>query len=256
MEEQSHATDRIRFGTFEADLESRELFKEGQRIPLANQSFVALAALLERPGQLVSREELRRRLWPDNRVVDFDQGLNAIINRLREALGGAAGGIGLIETLPRRGYRFTGAVQRQQVGEPATQRDEGVRLGRRTAYGLAIVLCLLAASAVMLISRARPDGSPKVEPLTSLIGREVAPAFTPDGERLLFAWNGDAASGGHFDLYSKHVGSERLLCGSHTTPLRPCMPHGLPAARSSRSPGRPIVTVEYISHLSMERSVC
>ena len=90
---------------------------------------MALAALLERPGQLVSREELRRRLWPENRVVEFDQGLNAIINRLREALGSAAGGVGLIETLPRRGYRFMGTVQSQEVGEPANRRDEGVRLG-------------------------------------------------------------------------------------------------------------------------------
>lgn len=215
MTQQSHSAGRIGFGAFEADLESQELFKQGKRIPLANQSFVALAALLERPGQLVSREELRRRLWPDNRVVDFDQGLNAIINRLREALGSAPGGVGLIETLPRRGYRFTGTVQRQRAGEPANQHDEGVSLGRRTAYGLGILLCLLAASAVLLALRARPDGSPKLEPLTSLIGREVAPAFTPDGERLLFAWNGDADSGGHFDLYSKHVGSERLLRLTH-----------------------------------------
>jgi Tol biopolymer transport system component/DNA-binding winged helix-turn-helix (wHTH) protein len=215
MDQKSHSAGRIRFGAFEADLEARELLKEGKRIPLANQSFVALAALLERPGQLVSREELRRRLWPENRVVDFEQGLNAIINRLREALGSAPGGVGLIETLPRRGYRFTGTVQCQEVGEPANPRDEGVRLDRRAAYGFAIVLCLLVASAVVLISRARPDGTPKVEPLTSLSGREVAPALTADGERLLFAWNGDADSGGHFDLYSKQVGSERLLRLTH-----------------------------------------
>ena len=62
MDQKSHSSGRIRFGAFEADLESRELLKDGKRIPLANQSFVALAALLERPGQLVSREELRRRL--------------------------------------------------------------------------------------------------------------------------------------------------------------------------------------------------
>src|SRR5690242_385258 len=105
------ADGRIRFGVFEADLESKELFKEGKRVPLANQSFVALATLLERPGQLVSREELRKRLWPDNRVVEFDQGLNAIINRLREAMGDGPAGAGLIETLPRRGYRFIGTLE-------------------------------------------------------------------------------------------------------------------------------------------------
>jgi DNA-binding winged helix-turn-helix (wHTH) protein len=72
---------RIRFGVFEADLRSGELFREGRRIALPNQSFLALSALLEQPGQLVSREALRARLWPDNRVVEFEQGLNAIINR-------------------------------------------------------------------------------------------------------------------------------------------------------------------------------
>src|SRR3977135_595453 len=101
---------RIRFGAFEADLRSGELFKEGRRVPLPNQSFLALSALLEQPGQLVSREALRARLWPDKRVVEFEQGLNAIINRLRDALGDSAGNARFIETLPRRGYRFIAAI--------------------------------------------------------------------------------------------------------------------------------------------------
>ena len=215
---------RIRFDSFEADLNSKELFREGKRIPLANQSFVALAALLERPGQLVSREELRRHLWPDNRVVDFDQGLNAVINRLREALGTAAdGGAGLIETLPRRGYRFIGTVQREgvpeEVHEPRKERKRETvdRFNKRTvAYGGLAVTLLCALAAVVLIPRTRPDTNPKVEPLTSLIGREVAPALTPNTERLLFAWNGDTGSAGHFDLYSKHLGgAERLQRLTH-----------------------------------------
>ena len=77
---------------------------------LPNQSFQALAALLEKPAQLVTRDELRGRLWPDNRVVEFEQGLNAIINRLREALGDSAESPRFFETLPRRGYRFIGEV--------------------------------------------------------------------------------------------------------------------------------------------------
>src|SRR5882672_7565934 len=101
---------RIRFGAFEADLRSGELFKDGRRIPIANQSFLALSVLLEQPGQVVSRDALRARLWPDNRVVEFEQGLNAIINRLREALGDSAGNARFIETLPRRGYRFIAAI--------------------------------------------------------------------------------------------------------------------------------------------------
>lgn len=227
---------RIRFDAFEADLTSRELFREGKRIPLANQSFVALATLLERPGQLVSREELRQRLWPDNRVVDFDQGLNAIINRLREALGTAAGGASLIETLPRRGYRFVGTVLGEgapqqisqrippEIAEPRKEqeRETVAPPGKRAlaygalAYGaLAVALLAGALAAIVFLPRTRLDTNPKVDPLTSLVGREVGPALTPNGQRLLFAWNGDAHSASRFDLYTKPMGTERLTRLTH-----------------------------------------
>ena len=101
---------RVCFDVFAADLRTGELFREGQRVVLPNQSFLALAALLEHPGELVTREALRARLWPDGRVVEFEQGLNAIINRLREALGDSAGSPKFVETLPRRGYRFIASV--------------------------------------------------------------------------------------------------------------------------------------------------
>src|SRR5689334_12373961 len=110
MSSVADARARVRFGSFEADLRSGELFEAGRRVPLPHQSFLALAAFLERPGLLVSRDELRAKLWPDKRVVEFDQGLNAIINRLREALGDSAADAKYIETLPRRGYRFVAAV--------------------------------------------------------------------------------------------------------------------------------------------------
>ena len=206
---------RIRFGVFEADLESGELFKEGQRIALANQSFVALAALLERPGQLVSREELRRRLWPDNRVVEFDQGLNAIINRLREALGSAPDGARLIETLPRRGYRFVGTLQNEPAHEPARAGEPRHRI---VAYTLVAALCtVVALVAVVLLTRRGPAESSnlRIIPLTTLTGQEVAPQFMPKGDELLFAWNGDTDAAGRFDLYSKRADSERLLRITH-----------------------------------------
>ncbi|HEY6922360.1 MAG TPA: LpqB family beta-propeller domain-containing protein [Steroidobacteraceae bacterium] len=213
-----HGADgRIRFGVFEADLESKELFKEGKRVPLANQSFVALATLLERPGQLVSREELRKRLWPDDRVVEFDQGLNAIINRLRDAMGAGPSGAGLIETLPRRGYRFIGTLQ-EKPARPAREHD---RI-RSIVYALLIGLCALAAlAASLLMGRRYPqagDGGvsePKVRPLTSLEGREVAPQLISQGNELLFAWNGDATAAGRFDLYSRGIDSERLVRITH-----------------------------------------
>jgi Tol biopolymer transport system component/DNA-binding winged helix-turn-helix (wHTH) protein len=204
MAERNPSDGRIRFGAFEADLVSRELFKDGRRIPLANQSFVALAALLERPGQLVSREALQRCIWPDNRVVEFDQGLNAVINRLREALGTAPGGESLIETLPRRGYRFAGTLSTEEVTRP---RNRAVIVGLVTVF----VLLVVVVAAYLTRGSRTATATLKAEPLTSLIGREVSPSLTSDGQRLLFAWDGDTDTHGRFELYSKDLGSERLL---------------------------------------------
>src|SRR5215470_5011344 len=100
----------VRFGAFEANFTTGELRKHGIRVKLQDQPFQVLKILLLRPGELVTREELRRSLWSSGTFVDFDNGLNAAINRLREALGDSAEDPKLIETLPRRGYRFIGAV--------------------------------------------------------------------------------------------------------------------------------------------------
>ena len=96
----------VRFGTFEADLRLGELRKHGTRLKLTGQPFQILVILLEHPGDLVTREQLQRRLWPSETFVDFDRGLNAAINRVREALGDSAENPRFVETLPRRGYRF------------------------------------------------------------------------------------------------------------------------------------------------------
>ena len=101
----------LRFGEFTADLDTQELWRAGVPVRLPNQSFVVLAALIEKPGSLVTREELQSRVWPDNRVVEFEQGLNAVVNRLRESLGDRADAPDWIETLPRRGYRFIGRLE-------------------------------------------------------------------------------------------------------------------------------------------------
>ena len=96
----------IRFGTFEVDPKTRELFRKGQHIKLQEQPFHILSMLLERRGDLVTREELRRALWPRDSFRDFDQGLNKAINKIREALGDSPHAPRFIETLPKRGYRF------------------------------------------------------------------------------------------------------------------------------------------------------
>jgi len=101
---------RVRFGPFEADLRTAELRKDGARLRLQEQPFQVLAMLLELPGELVSRDELRQRLWPADTFVDFDHSLNTAINKLRDVLGDSASEPRYIETLARRGYRFVGAI--------------------------------------------------------------------------------------------------------------------------------------------------
>src|SRR4051812_33250937 len=105
-----HTARVIRFGPFAVDARTGELTNAGQRTPLRDQPLQLLLALLERPGELVTREELTSRLWPADTFVDFDRGLNKAINHLRDALGDSADHPQFIETLPRKGYRFIAAV--------------------------------------------------------------------------------------------------------------------------------------------------
>jgi DNA-binding winged helix-turn-helix (wHTH) protein len=109
----------LRFGVFEADLATGELRKNGAKVRLQEQPFQVLVALLERPGQMVSREDLRLRLWPADTFVDFDHSLNTAINKLRDALGDVAANPRFIETLARRGYRFIAPVQMESRETPA-----------------------------------------------------------------------------------------------------------------------------------------
>jgi DNA-binding winged helix-turn-helix (wHTH) protein len=110
----------VHFGLFEADLSARELRKGGIRIKVHGQPFEVLALLLERPGSVIPREEFRQRLWPTDTFVDFDHGVNTAINRLREALGDSAESPRLIETVPRRGYRFVAPVETQNSTDSGT----------------------------------------------------------------------------------------------------------------------------------------
>jgi TolB-like protein/DNA-binding winged helix-turn-helix (wHTH) protein/Tfp pilus assembly protein PilF len=108
----------VRFEGYQVDLQTGELRKNGTKVRLSGQPFQILALLLERPGELISREELRTRLWPDEVFVDFDHSLNAAVNKLREALCDSTSDVRLIETLPKRGYRFIGLIETRD--KPAT----------------------------------------------------------------------------------------------------------------------------------------
>src|SRR5690349_17773597 len=103
----------VRFGTFELSKDAGELRKDSAKIPLQEQPLQILRILLDEPGQVVTREQLRQRIWPSDTFVDFDHGINNAIKRLREALGDAAETPRYIETLPRRSYRFIGKIERE-----------------------------------------------------------------------------------------------------------------------------------------------
>jgi len=111
---------RYRFGVYEADLRAGELLRDGSKIKLQEQPFQVLVVLLERAGDIVTREDLRQRLWPSDTFVDFDHSLNTAINKLREALRDSAANPRFIETKARRGYRFIAPVQTITSETPAT----------------------------------------------------------------------------------------------------------------------------------------
>lgn len=114
----------LHFGVFEVDLKACELRKHGLRIKLPEQPFQVLVVLLEKPGEIITREELRNRLWPGDTFVDFDHGLNNAVMRLREVLGDASENPRFVETIPRRGYRFIAPVSGSALPEPTTTGSE------------------------------------------------------------------------------------------------------------------------------------
>src|SRR5438270_2931731 len=134
-------TNVVRFGGFELDTRSGELTSAGGKIPLQDQPFQILKLLTERPGEIVTREEIRRRLWPDDTVVEFENAVNAAIKKLRIALGDSAEEPRYVETLRRRGYRLMVPVERPAAtsagaGETAvvsTKSDPGLQFSQKAA---------------------------------------------------------------------------------------------------------------------------
>jgi Tol biopolymer transport system component/DNA-binding winged helix-turn-helix (wHTH) protein len=118
-----YASRVVGFGTFEADLRAGELRRNGRKVKVQNQPFQILAMLLDRPGEVVTREEMRARLWPAETFVDFDHGLNSAVRRLRDALGDSAEKPKYVETLGRRGYRFIFPIERNGTNNSAPARE-------------------------------------------------------------------------------------------------------------------------------------
>src|SRR4051812_1531810 len=153
-------TDRtVRFSHFAVNFASGELRKHGLRLKIAGQPIAILELLLDAPGELVTREQIRQRLWPADTFVDFEHGLNAAVNKLREALGDSADAPKFIETVPRRGYRFIGEIQSEPPAKPTPEPSVATvpepllappskRSYRRVIY-LALVLVLFSVAAVL-----------------------------------------------------------------------------------------------------------
>jgi TolB-like protein/DNA-binding winged helix-turn-helix (wHTH) protein/Tfp pilus assembly protein PilF len=146
-------THRARFGAFDVDLRSGQLHKHRIRLKLQDQPFQVLALLLEHPGELVTREEFRQKLWPADTFVDFDTGLNSAIKKLRDVLGDSADEPRYIQTLPRRGYRFLATVQRVLQAEPVQLTDPSSVSRRGLTWNpvrlAALGLAALAASVML-----------------------------------------------------------------------------------------------------------
>ena len=130
----------FRFGVFEVDVRTGEVRKHGIRIKLADQPFRVLVALIEKPGELVTRDELQQRIWSNHTFVDFEQGLNRSVNKVREALGDSAANSRFVETLPGRGYRFiiqvegNGGAWRQCASQCAAVTRSSLEGNSRHAY--------------------------------------------------------------------------------------------------------------------------
>jgi DNA-binding winged helix-turn-helix (wHTH) protein/Tol biopolymer transport system component len=210
----------VRFGEFELHLRTGELRANGHRVILQEKPFQILTALLERPGEMVSREELIERLWPAGTFIDFDLGLNKAVNRLREALNDSAEHPHFIETFPKRGYRFVatvasngaGPAEPPRVGGPATESSvvgqpvAKPKSSHRFVLPLGVVLsgaCLLAA---WLWMRHRGDKPPEpvFQRLTFGRGTILSARFTADGQSVVYgaAWNGKP-----FQLFLAAAGS-------------------------------------------------
>jgi Tol biopolymer transport system component/DNA-binding winged helix-turn-helix (wHTH) protein len=206
----------VRFADFEMDLRAGELRKRGRRIRLQDQPFRVLTMLVERSGEVVSRDELRKKLWPEDTFVDFDHGLNSAVARLRETLNDSAEQPRYVETVPKRGYRFIGwleespSVQDMPAPSAASRPDFRSRTGIWKWIACLAALLLLVFGGVELrrLSRAHADPPLEIVPMAVLPGYEVEPAFSPDGTQVAFREiNGHRNSG----IYTALVGGDSSL---------------------------------------------
>jgi Tol biopolymer transport system component/DNA-binding winged helix-turn-helix (wHTH) protein len=201
---------RVRVGEFQVDLDSGEIISNGTRVRLQGQPLELLKALVERPGMMVGRDELRQRLWPNDTFVDFDHGLNAAVRRLRETLGDSADAPRFVETIPRKGYRLVAAtdvspaVPAAAIADPAeatksgaTQPPSASRAVRWAYLTIASAIAVIVATGAWLARpTAPPPGRPPFATFTVDVpaGWNIQPldhvALSPDSRYLAFTATG------------------------------------------------------------------
>jgi Tol biopolymer transport system component/DNA-binding winged helix-turn-helix (wHTH) protein len=224
MAESRQTVGSIRFGPYELSSDGEELRKDGNRLKLTGQAIQVLVVLANNSGKLVTREELQQRLWPGATYGDFEHGLNAAVNRLRETLGDSATDPKYIETIPRRGYRFIVALEPPTVTPQRPPREE---LKPPKPPWWKRKATIAAAACVVIAGSLYPWIKPKIErllrlyelqrltvvPLTALPGNAWSPTFSPDGSQVAFVWDG--GNRGVADLYVKVIGSDKPLRLTH-----------------------------------------
>ncbi|NYF88050.1 winged helix-turn-helix domain-containing protein [Tunturiibacter empetritectus] len=229
MADRAEGPGSIRFAPFELVLEPEELRRNGIRVKVSGQALQVLIVLASERGRLVTREHLHKVLWPATSFGDFEHGLNAAVNRLREILGDSAINPKYIETIPRQGYRFIAAnkVEDEQVpplppiASTEPPRPPAKLPSRRWWIVLAVAACILISLACIRLKARLEEASRllriqrlTVVPFTSLPGNVTSPAFSPDGSEVAFGWDGET-NGAGYDLYVKAIGSENPLRITH-----------------------------------------
>jgi Tol biopolymer transport system component/DNA-binding winged helix-turn-helix (wHTH) protein len=205
-----------RFGAYELETRSGELRKHGVRIKLQEQPRQILMLLLERPGEIVTREEIQKRLWPDGTFVDFDNAINSAVRKLRDALNDSADNPRFVETVARRGYRFAApaSLMPKEASDPqpapAVLASNSPVLAPRHKWEWAGAVALVVIAAILVLIQRHTTSATgvlniRVQPLTSNLGLELQPSFSPDGTRVAYSWDG--RNGGTFAIYTKLVGA-------------------------------------------------
>jgi len=190
----------VQFGNFELNMQTGELRKDGVRVRLQGRPFQILQALLERPGEVVTREELRKRLWPADTFVDFESGLNTAANRLRLTLGDSAENPLYIQTLSRAGYRFIATVSEAasrpepalSAAEPPLAETPPNPPSRWRPWAL-LACCSILLTAVIYLTRERPPAPATFRQITFRRGIVSQARFAPGGQTVLYSarWSGE-----------------------------------------------------------------